>query len=339
MTSNTSLPSRDPLVSIALCTYNGERYIKEQIDTILAQTYQNFELIIVDDLSTDNTPAILNTYCQDSKVKVYYNSSNLGVIKNFEKAISLCKGAYISLSDQDDIWNINKLEVMLSKIGDNILLYHDSLVISELKELNFRMSDRLNFVRGKSALGLVFRNCIAGHAMVFKAELIPFLTSTPERIPHDHWIAYIAATVGKIDYIQDVLMQYRQHQSNVTDLFVLKKLPQKKRSWEEIKEEKFKKLTSFLPAFIQYKFIKPPQKKMLQTVYDKLLEREHRWYSFSLVWVLLNNLYLFSVINKTILGKIILSLKAGFHPSVSAWFHLNQKRLKRLAPALNNDLD
>jgi len=333
MTSNTSLPLRDPLVSIALCTYNGERYIKEQIDTILAQTYQNFELIIVDDLSTDNTPAILNAYCQDSRVKVHYNPSNLGVIKNFEKAISLCKGAYISLSDQDDIWDINKLKVMLSKIGDNTLLYHDSQVFSEFMEMNFTISERLNFVRGKSALGLVFRNCISGHAILFKAELIPFLTSTPERIPHDQWIAYIAATVGKIDYIKDVLVRYRQHQSNVTDLFVLKKLPHKKRSWEELKEQKLKKFTVNLPAFINYKFNRPPQEKVLQTVFNKLLEREHCWYSFSLVWILLNNLYLFSVINRTVPGMILSSLKAGFHPSVSAWFHVNQTRLKRLAPS------
>ncbi len=333
MTSNTSLPSRDPLVSIALCTYNGERYIKEQIDTILAQTYQNFELIIVDDRSTDNTLAILNAYCHDSRVKVYYNSSNLGVIKNFEKAISLCKGAYISLSDQDDIWALNKLEVMLGKIDDKILLYHDSLVFSELREMNFRMSDKLNFVCGKSALGLVFRNCIAGHAVLFKAELIPFLTSTPERIPHDQWIAYIAATVGKIDYINDVLVQYRQHQNNVTDLFVLNKIPRKTRSWEEIKEEKLKKLTINLPAFIDYKFNRPPQEKVLQTVYEKLLEREHRWYSFSLVWVLLNNLSLFSVINRTLLGRILSSLKAGLHPSISAWFHMNQTKLKKLVPS------
>ena len=101
------------MISIALASYNGSKYIREQLDSILEQTYQDFELIICDDCSTDNTWQILQEYAQkDSRIKVFENERNLGFKKNFEKAISLCNGKYIALSDQDDIWIDNHLEVL-----------------------------------------------------------------------------------------------------------------------------------------------------------------------------------------------------------------------------------
>jgi glycosyltransferase involved in cell wall biosynthesis len=108
------------MISIAMCTYNGERFIKEQLDSILNQTYKNFELIITDDDSSDKTITIIKEYIkQDKRIKLYQNNSNLGFIKNFEKAISLCSGDYIVLADQDDIWKVNKLEIFLEQIKDN----------------------------------------------------------------------------------------------------------------------------------------------------------------------------------------------------------------------------
>ncbi len=92
------------LVSIALPTYNGEAFLSKQIDSLLSQNYNNLELIIVDDCSTDGTIEVLNQYKPNAVVKIFQNERRLGVIKNFEKAISLCAGEFISLSDQDDIW-------------------------------------------------------------------------------------------------------------------------------------------------------------------------------------------------------------------------------------------
>ena len=103
----TKMLEKNELISIAMTSYNGEKYIREQLDSILTQTYGNFELIICDDRSKDSTVEIIKDYCiKDSRIKLYVNEKNLGFKKNFEKAISLCKGEYIALSDQDDIYVI-----------------------------------------------------------------------------------------------------------------------------------------------------------------------------------------------------------------------------------------
>ena len=104
------------MIGIAMTTYNGEKYLKEQIDSILNQTVSDFELIVCDDVSSDSTMDILNDYAEkDDRVHVFRNEENLGFLKNFEKAIRICldRGAeYVALADQDDIWAENHLEVL-----------------------------------------------------------------------------------------------------------------------------------------------------------------------------------------------------------------------------------
>src|SRR5882762_9584184 len=97
--------TQTPLVSIAICTYNGARFIRPLLQSITDQSYDDLEIIIVDDCSQDGTFDILNTFQEaDRRVKLYRNEQNLGYVKNFEKAIDLCTGEYIALCDQDDIW-------------------------------------------------------------------------------------------------------------------------------------------------------------------------------------------------------------------------------------------
>lgn len=109
------------MTGIAMTTYNGEKYLKEQIDSILNQTVSDFELIVCDDVSSDSTMDILNDYAEkDDRVHVFRNEENLGFLKNFEKAIRICldRGAeYVALSDQDDVWTENHLEVLLNTIS------------------------------------------------------------------------------------------------------------------------------------------------------------------------------------------------------------------------------
>jgi glycosyltransferase involved in cell wall biosynthesis len=110
------------MISIAMATYNGENYIREQIDSILNQTYQEFELIICDDCSTDSTWTILQEYeKKDHRINCQLNEKNIGFVKNFEKAIRLSQGEYIAFSDQDDIWTSDHLEILLATIGKNQL--------------------------------------------------------------------------------------------------------------------------------------------------------------------------------------------------------------------------
>ena len=109
--------NRKYMVSIVLASCNGEKYIKEQLDSILNQTYSDFELIVCDDCSTDSTTNIINEYCRkDKRIRLFINEKRLGSNKNFEKAILLCSGEYIALSDQDDIWLPEHLEKLLKII-------------------------------------------------------------------------------------------------------------------------------------------------------------------------------------------------------------------------------
>ena len=115
------------LVSIVVTTYNGERFLKAQLDSIIAQTYQPIEIIVVDDGSTDNTLNILNEYATNHKnVSVIKNEQNLGYVKNFEKGFSLAKGDYIAPCDQDDVWLPTKIDVLVNHIGDDAIAYCDS---------------------------------------------------------------------------------------------------------------------------------------------------------------------------------------------------------------------
>lgn len=214
------LTQKLPLVSIALCTYNGENYLKTQIDSILEQSYPNIEIIIVDDCSTDSTPEILTEYqIQDSRIKLYFNEKNLGHTNNFGKAIGLSNGKYIALSDQDDVWVKDKINILVTAIKDNIMVYHDSDFIDEGgQQIGVSsIATRYNMYEGESPLPLILFNCISGHAIMFDRELIKYILPLNEQFFHDWWIAYVSFNVGKVKFINNVLVHYRQHRQSVTD--------------------------------------------------------------------------------------------------------------------------
>lgn len=209
-----------PLVSIAICTYNGDRFLKKQLDSLLNQDYPNIEIIAVDDCSNDDTREILKEYSQkDKRLKSYQNEKNLGYARNFEKAIKLCTGDLIALADQDDIWESNKIRVLMDSIGDGILVYHDSDFIDEQDKRigDNTMASRFKMYHGESALPFLLSNCISGHAALFKKELIEFILPFNDAKYHDWWIAYVAFNVGKVKFLDEVLVHYRQHQTSITD--------------------------------------------------------------------------------------------------------------------------
>src|SRR5689334_6476928 len=105
-----------PLISIVLCTFNGARFLEDQVESILNQTYPNIELLISDDASIDESIIILKKYEHHPLVKLFYNKQNVGFAKNFETAAMLTKGNYIAFSDQDDIWLPDKIEKLYTAI-------------------------------------------------------------------------------------------------------------------------------------------------------------------------------------------------------------------------------
>lgn len=208
------------LISIALCTYNGEKYLHEQLDSLVNQTYPNLEIIIVDDRSADRTISIIKSYQEKySFIKLYENESNLGYVKNFEKAISLCGAEFIALSDQDDIWDLNKIEILHQEIGDNILIYHDSEFIDENgKSLERKMSDLRNFYKGTDSRVFLLENCVSGHAVLFKKLLVSLSIPFDKNIFHDWWLSYVATQNGGITFTCQCLVKYRQHTNANTNI-------------------------------------------------------------------------------------------------------------------------
>lgn len=209
-----------PLVSIALCTYNGAMYLEEQLDSILAQHYRPLELVVVDDVSTDDTWMLLNEKLKnvdDIFVTLRRNRYNLGYTKNFEKAISMCKGEFIALSDQDDIWSPDKISTLFDNVEEHLLVYHDSEFVDKNGEdLEIRMSDLINMYEGAGSRPLLLSNCVSGHSCMFHKRLINYIFPIPENVFHDWWIAYQATSFGTIAYVDQPLVHYRRHSANNT---------------------------------------------------------------------------------------------------------------------------
>lgn len=207
-------------ISVCMATYNGERFIKYQIDSILNQLRKNDEFIIVDDCSTDNTISIIRSY-SDKKIKLYQNSINIGCNRTFEKAISLSSKEIIFLSDQDDIWKSNKVSKILSSFSDKKLTL--TLSEAEIIDENGNKKGYTYYAnRGGYKPGII-RNIIKanyhGCTMAFRSELIkkygmPF----PKNMSaHDIWIGYVNEIYGKVIFVDENLTMYRKHNSNLSD--------------------------------------------------------------------------------------------------------------------------
>lgn len=207
----------NPLISVVIATYNGEQFLGKQLDSIIKQTYQNLEIIIVDDQSTDNTVAIVKAYAEKyPKIKLVANEQNLGYVENFEKGFLLANGNLIAPCDQDDIWYHNKLEILLQQLGDHEIVYCNSELIDKNGEkLHKNLSDFKHLRSFDNCLNYTIGNTAAGHAMLIKKEVITRCIPFPTMIPHDFWLGFVATCVGPIKYYDKVLVQYRQHSSNV----------------------------------------------------------------------------------------------------------------------------
>ena len=135
-------------VSVVLCTYNGEKYIREQLESIVSQTYPIHELLIQDDCSTDATPLIIEEYKEKYPfIRFYRNKNNLGFNRNFWKAFEKVTGDYIAISDQDDIWVDTKIEVLVGCIGNYLMVYADSVSSSIRFPLMLRRGKKSLFLR------------------------------------------------------------------------------------------------------------------------------------------------------------------------------------------------
>lgn len=214
-------------ISIALCTYNGAKYLQEQLESINAQTRMPDELIICDDCSKDNTVEIAIRFAARSSfvVRLYVNEHNLGSTKNFEKAIELCDGDVIALSDQDDIWHSEKLErieaIFLSKPRTGLVFTDGEVINENLEPAGYSLwqcfgltSARQEQMReGKPYEVLLPGNVVTGATMAFRSSFKRLILPIPAEngLIHDGWIALLIAFAAEVGFINEPLIKYRLH--------------------------------------------------------------------------------------------------------------------------------
>ena len=214
-------PTELPLVSVALCVYNGERYLREQLESILAQEGVRLEIVCVDDRSTDGSLALLQEYAlRDPRFRVFENESNLGHLRSFEKCMALCSAPLIAPSDQDDIWEPSKLRRLCAAMGDADLAYCDSAYIDgEGRPLGRSISDDLDAMHsGRDPLCYVFQNTVSGHALLVRREVFDACLPFPELLYHDWWLAMCAASRNGVVYVDEPLVRFRRHVSAYSPL-------------------------------------------------------------------------------------------------------------------------
>lgn len=218
----------DQEVDILLATYDGEEFVGEQIETLLEQTNQRFNLIVGDDASRDSTPEIISDYARKNKSKILFNSyqDNVGTILNFSRIQEHSTAPYLMLSDQDDIWLPQKIEVSLNKIKElevkygketPILVYTDVCVVDDnLHVLHPSFFKFGKFCQKNSTLPRVLaQNHITGCTMIMNRALAKLAFPIPkEAYMHDHWINLTATTFGIVEKIPLSTVYYRQHSQN-----------------------------------------------------------------------------------------------------------------------------
>lgn len=213
-------------MSVAMCTYNGEKFIHEQIDSILNQTQKVDEIIVCDDGSTDKTIAILEKYSERNPklFKIYQNKINLQSVKNFEKAINLCNGEIIFLSDQDDIWKANKVENYIKHFNKNpeiSVLASNGYCIDDKSQVikKYTIWDVPQFLKDANIevnyyeIIAFIGNIATGASMAFRRSFVNTVIPFPviNKFHHDEWIALLSSKCNSFELLNEKYFYYRIH--------------------------------------------------------------------------------------------------------------------------------
>ena len=203
-------------VSVILCSYKGDSFIKEQLESILSQSHDRLEIVVQDDCSTDRTAAIVQEMQKtDARIKFFPNEKNLGFNRNFESAIQKSNGNWIALCDQDDIWHPEKINIMLaSHDGKSVLMHCDSVIFKGQPDYSLRQVSFLRRFHGSDARQLFVRNTVEGHTILFQRDLLRQAIPFPEGVYFDWWLGYCAAVYGGVQWVNRTLVWRRIHADN-----------------------------------------------------------------------------------------------------------------------------
>lgn len=203
------------IVSVCLATYNGERFIEEQLLSIIKQIPRDSEIIIVDDCSSDNTTIVIEDI-SDDRIRIFKNQSRQGPVKTFERAISLSRGDFIFLSDQDDIWADSKVRLMQECLKHYDLVVSDAVLIDDkgliIKDSFYKLRNS-----GPGFLKNLYKNTYLGCCMAFNRKILGKSLPFPDAVPmHDMWLGMIVELFGTTYFCKEKLVYYRRHASNAS---------------------------------------------------------------------------------------------------------------------------
>lgn len=277
-------------VSVALCSYNGEKFLAEQLKSIFQQSYAVDEIVICDDGSSDNTIKIINEFQSQHSgiIRLFINEKNLGGRKNFEKAFSLCTGDVIFFSDQDDVWEQDKVKIIVKFFRENSECWgvaSDASLIdgngknfdsSFWKSINFEFEDTTRLVKnGFCEYLLTCGNIVSGAMLAVRKEAKPYIYPFKflTEMWHDEWIVIVLSSMDKFALIKDKLIKYRIHKEQqiglgafndkefiayvnlLKDSDKLKSLPLSYLSHSWRTYEKFKRLQAEVKDLIKFKAV------------------------------------------------------------------------------------
>jgi glycosyltransferase involved in cell wall biosynthesis len=208
-------------VSVVMAVYNGHRFLRAQVESILSQLEANDELIVVDDASTDDSVELL-TSLNSSQIRIFRNTENQGVIRSFERGLQLAREEFIFLSDQDDIWLPGKRSAFVAEFEHNrstLVVISDAEVINGEGDIIAKsyMAIRCGFKGG--VIATLWRNRYMGCAMAVRRSLLTVALPIPRGVPmQDMWLGSIGRLEGEVVYLRTPYLQYRRHDKNITPL-------------------------------------------------------------------------------------------------------------------------
>ena len=219
-----------PLVSTVICTFNGERYVGQQLESMLAQSTSLDEIVVSDDGSRDGTYSLITDFVETHSGprypswKIFQRNKPLGVSANFEFALRQASGKIVFLADQDDIWEKDKVRLSIEKFSDQSvsLVHTDALLISSenrsvgslMQTLGLTSLERKHLTAGQALRVLLRRNVVTGATVAIRSSLLDLALPIPNGWIHDEWLAFVAASRNGVRFDSRMLTKYRQHEGN-----------------------------------------------------------------------------------------------------------------------------
>lgn len=203
-------------ISVCLAVYNGSKYIKQQLDSILLQLELTDEIIISDDSSADDTLLIIRSY-NDPRIKIFHNHLKKGIVGNFANALNHCTGDCIFLSDQDDVWLSGKVALSLESLKEHDLVVSNCSVTDE--NLNIIVESYFDMAHsGRGFFKNFYRSSYLGCCLAFNKTVLEKVLPIPSSLLlfHDWWIGFIADAVYRVYFIETPCLLYRRHGTNVS---------------------------------------------------------------------------------------------------------------------------